>query len=210
MRVCIIIPAYNEEKTISNIIKKSKKFGNIVVVNDASHDKTETVAKKAGAIVLSHKINRGLGGSLRTGFEKAINLNCDFVITLDGDGQHSPDDIPKFIEKLNEGYDFVLGSRNLSKYPAVKKVGNFGLNFLTNALSGTKLKDTESGFRAFRTDALKKLDLKSERYEIAAEIIYEAGRNKLRCANVSVESPLYKKGVRVKDGIKNFIYILKK
>jgi len=210
MKTAIIIPAYNEEETIANIIKRAKKYGTVIVVNDASKDKTQEIAKRSGAIVLSHKANRGLGAALRTGFEKAIKSGYDIAVTLDADGQHNPDDIPKLLNKINDNYDFVLGSRDLSKYPIIKRIGNLCLNFLTNIISGTNLKDTESGFRGFKIASLKKLNLKSERYEIAAEIIYEVGRNKLKSTNVFVSSPVYRKGVGVVDGFKNFIYILRK
>lgn len=182
----------------------------MIVINDASRDNTEAAAKKAGAKVVTHKVNSGLGCALRTGFKKAIDSNYSIIITMDADGQHRPEDIKKFIDKIGEGYDFVLGKRDLSKYPIVKKFGNFFLRSMTNMLSSTNLSDTESGFRAFSAGALKKLDLKAERYEIATEIVYEAGRNKLKCCNVPVSSPVYKKGVKIRDGVKNFVYLLKK
>lgn len=209
-KIALIMPAYNEEKTIGNVINKSKKYGKVIVVNDASKDSTAFVARRAGAIVITHKVNRGLGGALRTGFNHALKMHYDIIITIDADDQHKPEQIPLFINKINEGYDFVLGKRDLKNYPFIKKFGNFFLNKLTNAIAGTNLKDTESGFRAFTFHALKKLVLRSERYEIAAEIIYEVGRNKLRATNVKISSPVYVKGVGVTDGIKNFIFLLKR
>jgi len=208
MNVVIIMPAHNEEKTIAGVIRKAKRYGKVVVVNDASKDKTDAVAKKAGAVVINRKANGGLGAALRTGFERALKMKCDVIITLDADGQHDPEDIPKFLEKIEEGYDFVLGNRGLREYPFIKKFGNFFLNRLTNFISGTNLKDTESGFRAFTKDALKRLYLKAERYEIAVEIIFEVGKNKLRTANVPIKSPVYVKGVGVIDGFKNFRYLM--
>jgi len=210
MKVVIVMPAHNEEKTVGTIVQACKKYGTVVVVNDASADRTTEIAKKAGAIVITHKVNRGLGAALRTGFAQALKLNCDVIITIDSDGQHLPEDTPRFVEKIQEGYDFVLGARDLSKYPLIKRIGNFFLNAATNIIAGTNLKDTESGYRAFRKEALKKLTLKAERYEIAAEIIKEVGRNKLKAANIPIKSPVYVKGVGVKDGIKNFLYILRK
>ncbi len=209
MKVVIVMPAHNEEKTVGAAVKECKKYGTVVVVDDASTDKTAEMAKKSGATVITHKVNRGLGGALRTGFAESLKVNCDIVITIDSDGQHHPQEIPKFLNKINEGYDFVLGARDLKNYPFVKKFGNFFLNGTTNLVAGTNLKDTESGFRAFRKDALKKLNLKAERYEIAAEIIKEVGRNHLKATNVPVQSPFYVKGVGIKDGIKNFLYILR-
>lgn len=182
----------------------------MVVVDDASSDSTAAIAKKSGAIVITHHKNRGLGGALRTGFERAIQLGADTVITIDADGQHDPRDIKKFIDEIDKGYEFVLGKRDLRRYPFIKKFGNFFLNFATNFISGTKLEDTESGFRAIKTSALKRMYLRAEKYEIAVEIIFEVGRNELKYTNVPIDSPIYVKGVSVRDGIKNFSYLLRR
>jgi glycosyltransferase involved in cell wall biosynthesis len=209
----VVMPAYNEEKTVGDVVRQTKKYADkVVVVNDASSDKTAEIAKRSGAQVISHDKNRGLGGALRTGFVEALEAAKpnDIIITLDSDGQHRPEDIPKFVAKINEGNDFVLGARDIKKYPLRKRFGNAVLTALTNIVSGTSLSDTESGFRAFRAAALTKLDLRAERYQIAAEIILEVGRKKLRAANVSIESPRYRKGVTVRQGLQNFGYLLKR
>lgn len=207
--IVAIIPAYNEEKTISWVVEETNKYvDKVIVVDDGSEDDTNLLARKAGAIVITHENNRGLGASLRTGFKKALDMNADIIITLDADGQHSPHDIPKFIEKIKSNYDFVLGERDLRRYPMIKKIGNVILNVITNFIAGTKLKDTESGFRAFKASALKKLVLKANRYQIATEIIFEVGNKGLKYANVKVLSPIYVKGVGVIDGLKNFAYLM--
>jgi glycosyltransferase involved in cell wall biosynthesis len=210
--IIAIIPAYNEERTISYVIDKTRKYvDRVIVVDDCSKDDTMLVAKRSGAIVVHHKENQGLGSSLRDGFAKALEISKnddDIIITLDADGQHNPNEIPKFVEKIRSGYDFVLGKRDLMKYPLRKKFGNFFLNLATNFVSGTYLKDTESGFRAFTRKALSKLYLKARRYEIAVEIVFEVGRNELRTTNVPIDVPIYVKGVGVWDGIKNFRYLL--
>lgn len=210
MKLAIIIPAHNEEKTVYKIVKKSQKYGKVIVIDDASSDNTLTEARKAGAIIIRHKTNRGLGGALRSGFEKALRMNIDAVVTLDADGQHNPDEIPRFIKALENGNEFVLGERDLRRYPFIKKFGNFFLNAATNFISGTTVRDSESGFRAISRDALKRMYMKAERYEIAVEIIFEVGRNKLRTENVRISSPVYVKGVSVFDGINNFRYLLRR
>ena len=207
--IVAVMPAYNEEKTVFWAVKETKKYvDKIIVIDDHSSDDTYNLAKKAGAIVIRHSKNLGLGSSLRTGFKRALEMNADIVITIDADGQHEPKDIVKFIKTINSGYDFVLGRRNLRKYPLTKKIGNFFLKTATNFISGTLLEDTESGFRAVRGDALRKFYLKGERYEIAVEIIFEVGRNNLRAINVDIDSPIYVKGVRVLDGFKNFMFLM--
>ncbi len=207
--VVVIIPAYNEELTITGVISKTSQYvDKIIVVDDCSMDATYILAKKQNVALLRHDVNKGLGTSLRDGFKKALEMKADIIITLDADGQHDPSEIPKFVEKINRGYDFVLGERDLRKYPFVKKLGNFFLNTATNFISGTDLMDTEGGFRAFSRRGLSKLYLKAERYEIAVEIIFEVGRNNLVACNVPVKSPLYVKGVGVFDGLKNFIFLM--
>lgn len=209
MKVAVVMPAYNEEKTVGNIVRKTKKYGKVIVVDDCSNDNTSKEARKAGAAVVArHSVNKGLGSALRTGFSKAFDMKADIVVTIDADGQHKPEEIQKFIRLIEDGYDFVLGERDLSAYPFVKKFGNFFLNRITNFVSGTHLSDTESGFRAFRASGLKKLYLKAQRYEIAVEIVFEVGRNKLKHTSVPITSPRYVKGVGVWDGVKNFAYLL--
>ena len=210
MKVVIVMPAYNEEKTVGGIVKRAKKYGRIIVVDDASKDNTSGEARKAGATVIRHSVNKGLGSALRTGFSAALRMKPDVVMTVDADGQHEPEEIKKFLDLIENGYDFVLGERDLGEYPFVKKFGNFFLNSITNFVSGTNLKDTESGFRAFRAAGLKKLYLKAQRYEIAVEIVFEVGRNKLKHTSVKISSPRYVKGVGVWDGVKNFLYLLRR
>lgn len=212
-KIIAIIPAYNERKTIEYIVRETKKYvDEVVVVDDGSSDGTGEIAKTAGAKVIKHIKNLGLGKSLIDGFHYALKKNFDIIITLDADGQHSPRDIPKFIKAINEGYDFVLGERNLSRYPLIKKIGNLFLNFMTNIISGTILKDTESGFRAYKRDALKKIMkyIKADRYEIACEIIFAVGYYNLKYKNVPIISNVYVKGVTVRDGIKIFLYMLRR
>ena len=126
--IAIVIPAFNEEKTVSWVVKRAKRYGRVVVVDDCSRDDTAALAKKAGALVIRHSHNQGLGSALRSGFRQALKMNADIIITIDADGQHNPRDIPRFISALNAGYDFVLGNRDLRKYPLRKKFGNFFLN----------------------------------------------------------------------------------
>jgi glycosyltransferase involved in cell wall biosynthesis len=111
-RVAIIIPAFNEEKTISKVVEGANKYGQSIVIDDGSKDKTAIIAKKSGAIVVIHKKNLGYDAALNTGFKKAAKLNFDFIITLDADGQHKTELIKKFIKLLDSGASIVLGVRN--------------------------------------------------------------------------------------------------
>jgi len=110
-KLAIVIPAFNEEKTIGKVVESVKEYGIVIVVNDASLDNTMQVAKNSGAIVVNLNENKGYDGALNSGFNKADELNCDGVITFDADGQHDSKDINVFIKKLKEGNDLVLGVR---------------------------------------------------------------------------------------------------
>ena len=211
--IAAVMPALNEEKSISQVLEKvNKHVDNVIVVNDGSTDKTPEIAKSHGAIVLNHEKNMGLGASLRDGFRHAMDINADIIISIDSDGQHDPEEIPKLVEAVKDGNDFVLGQRDLRKYPLVKKIGNTFLNFMTNLISGTLIRDTESGFRAFSRQGMEKVYpyLKANGYEIASEIIFAVGYYNVKYSNVKVSSPVYVKGVTVKEGVKNFIYMMRR
>ena len=110
-KIAIVIPAFNEEATIYNVVQSVKEYGVVIVVNDASTDRTKQMAKSAGAVVVSHKENKGYDGALNSGFLKAEELNCNAIITFDADGQHSAESIEKYINELRSGVDLVLGVR---------------------------------------------------------------------------------------------------
>ena len=213
-KTVVVVPAYNEQEKIFEIVKKIKRFADkIIVVDDGSADKTAEFAKNAGAHVISYRKNKGKGYALRLGFKKAFKSNPSVVITLDADGQHRPEEIPEFINAL-KNCDMVVGSRFLGKIRTSKTniFGNiglrFGVNLLSFGLNSEKwLTDTESGYRAYRTSALKKLNLKGERFEIEAEIVLEAARKKLKIKEVPITVPYKVKGVTVLDGLKNGFYV---
>jgi len=110
-KVAIVIPAFNEEATISAVVQSVKKYGTVIVINDASTDKTKQIAESVGAIVVNHSENQGYDGALNSGFIKADGLGCDAIITFDADGQHSAKLLKKYINELKNGVDLVLGIR---------------------------------------------------------------------------------------------------
>ena len=110
-KVAIVIPAFNEEATISAVVQSVKKYGTVIVINDASTDKTKQIAESVGAIVVNHSENQGYDGALNSGFIKADELGCDAIITFDADGQHSAKLLKKYINELKNGVDLVLGIR---------------------------------------------------------------------------------------------------
>jgi len=163
-RSLVVIPCFNEEVTIGSIVLKSKRYAHtVVVVNDGSSDNTAEVAKEAGAVVLSHSKNKGKGAAVKTGFKYALQKDFDYVVTIDGDGQHNPDEIPLMItELLRNGYDVVIGTRfgSSTEMPAWRKLGKRVLDYTTSIGNGGHVTDSQSGFRGFNKKAVELLTYK--------------------------------------------------
>lgn len=191
--VVIVMPAYNEGKQIDKTIKTlhDQGYSRILVINDGSKDKTEEAAKKAGAKVYTHIINRGLGGALATGISAALNEDCKAIVTFDSDGQHDAKDMEKVVKPILKGEcDAVIGSRliNPKGMPWYRRLGNKILNLVTYVLFGIYTTDSQSGFRAFSKEAAAKIKIRTDRMEVSSEIIKEIGRNKLRFKEVPIKA----------------------
>jgi len=200
-----VIPAYNEEKNIGSIVKKAKKHaGKVIVVDDGSKDKTKQFGEKAGAVVLRHMVNLGKGAALKTGCDFAVKNGAEFIVSLDADAQHNPDDIPRFIEKLKK-YEIVFSYRKPSrKMPLVLRFGNWFISSVASLLYNVKLHDTQSGFRAFSKEAYKKIRWNASDYSMESEMISRAGKQNLKYVQIPIET-IYAdryKGTTVIDGIK--------
>nr|MDO8044358.1 glycosyltransferase family 2 protein [Candidatus Baldrarchaeota archaeon] len=191
MRVFCVIPAFNEEKYIYDVAKIAKEFVDVVVVvDDGSIDKTFSRAIDSGAVVLRHEENMGKGAALRTGFKYALEHGADIVVTLDGDMQHDPLEIPKFLEKIREeGVDIVVGSRFLEKVkgmPIQRRLSNFITTKVLNKVFKVPVTDSQSGFRAFKRKVLEKITFKDNRYGAETEILIEAKRKGFNIVEVPI------------------------
>jgi len=162
-RVLVCIPAFNEAKKIVEIINKSEKYADgVIVYDDGSTDDTYELARTAGATVIKSHKNTGYGTAIRALFQAAREQNADIMITLDSDGQHNPDHIPRLIEPLRtQNFDIVIGSRFLSKddkekVPRYRSLGIKTITKLTQSASYSGLTDSQSGFRAYNKNALIK------------------------------------------------------
>lgn len=212
----VIIPAYNEGKNIGQIIEGVKRYtDNIIIVDDGSQDQTYHKAKESigDGVILKHKINLGKGAALKTGCEAAIKLGAKTIIAMDGDGQHNPDDIPKLIAKLeDENLDIVFGSRKLDrKVPLLRALGNKLLTKIVVLLFHISIHDILSGFKIFTSDAYRKIRWQSSDYSVEAEMVINAGKNKLRYGEIAIKT-IYRdnyKGMNILSGIKILFNILK-
>jgi len=197
LKIIVGIPAYNEAKYIAGVILQSRQYADaVVVVNDGSKDNTAKISKLAGAQVVEHGNNRGYGSAIRSIIATAIKDNADILVILDGDSQHDPDDIPALIKAVNEGSDVVIGSRVSDKnaIPAYRRFGQNVLAKFTNIASRQKVKDTESGFRAYSKKAIETLELKETGMAVSAEIIAEASRRGLKITEVPISVTYTKDG----------------
>ena len=201
MKVIALIPAFNEEATIAEVLVKTKPFvDGMVVVNDGSTDRTAQIAQGQGAIVVSHVINRGLGAAVGTGFAAAKRWKADVVVTLDADGQHDAHEIQKFLAAIEAGADVVIGSRMLEisspsqgevgrgLMPFHRRVANTIGNLVTLLLFGAWVTDSQSGFRVFTRYALGKIEVKTNRMEVSSELIAEAKRHQLKLVEVPIQA----------------------
>lgn len=192
MEICVLIPGYNEAKTIGQIVSKARKIiSNIIVVDDGSTDNTSQIAKDAGAIVIRHEVNKGKGAALRTGFQYALEHDFQAVITMDSDGQHDVNDIPNFLNALYEKKaDIVIGSRmkDISTMPAIRKITNKLTSFIGSLLMHQRVDDSQSGFRLITSDVLRSITLETDRYEMESEILIKASRAGFRITSVPIKT----------------------
>jgi glycosyltransferase involved in cell wall biosynthesis len=183
---------------------------NLLVVDDCSSDRTAEIARRKGAEVITHPKNLGLGATLRTGFDRALQLGADAVVTFDADGQHDVKDVRKLVEGLREA-DVVIGVRRSVGIPLHKRFGNFALNVLTFSLTGIYT-DSQSGSRALSRRALRELRLRGERYEISSEILLRLSQAGWKWKGVPVTCyypPHAKvKGTTILSGIRIFLRLL--
>jgi glycosyltransferase involved in cell wall biosynthesis len=188
----IVIPVYNEQEVIQDVISDLFKhnYKNIIVVDDGSTDNVISKLKTLPIYYAQHIINRGKGSALRTGMKIARHLNADCVVTMDGDGQHAIEDIQRLIEKINQGYDIALGVRsfNSKEMPFIKVAANHIANIIVWLLFGVKVKDSQSGFKAYSEKALLLIQTNFDSYEHESEILSKIRLHKLTYAEVPIKT----------------------
>jgi glycosyltransferase involved in cell wall biosynthesis len=216
MKTVAVVPCYNEQNVISSVVEQLLLYvSTVIVVDDGSSDLTALSAKNAGATVIQHMINCGAGAATMTGIHAARLLHPDIIIILDGDGQHSPADIPQLIEcQRNTEADIVFTNRFGIKntIPYIRKVYNFIGNMLTFFATGMYVPDSQSGFKLLAKRAIAEIDLQMSGYEFCTEMVYEAKVHRWKIAHcpISVAYSKYTlaKGQSFSSGIKTALRIL--
>ena len=191
MFILVCIPAFNEVSKISEVVADAKKYVNeVVVCDDGSTDSTADVAENSGAYVIKHHKNEGKGSAMKSLFKYALRSQADVIVTIDGDGQFLPKEMEKLCKPIISGVsDVVIGYRfddDDREIPSYRKIGNKFLDQLSNVSVNVSLRDTQSGFRAYSKDAIKKITFSTNGFGADAEILINAAKNGLRISEEKV------------------------
>lgn len=217
MQLSIVVPAYNEEHTVGDVINGLKATlhmidlsHEIIVVDDHSRDRTAEISRKQNVTVYSFKQHMGKGYALRTGFKKAKG---EIIVTIDSDGSNLPEELPTVLKPiLDDKADLVIGSRFSGKKPTSGKKFNAAgvriFNTVIELLTGTKVSDSQSGYRAMKRKVLKNLCLKSGTYEIESEMLVKIAHRKFRIYEVPITFEQRTYGVSTLDPIVDGFRIL--
>ena len=175
----IVIPAFNEEGSIFNVVKSVLSFGEVIVVDDGSEDNTAKLAKESGATVISNKINKGYDLALCFGFEEACLRGAQYILTFDADGQHNHTMIKKALHELNNGFDLIIGSRD-KKQRWAERI----FSFYTYLRWG--IRDPLSGFKLYRQDIFKSMGYFDSYNSIGTELLLFALQNKYKVKEIPI------------------------
>jgi len=210
LEFAVVIPAYNEEATIHDVVARALEFSPLVlVVDDGSTDQTISKLKGLPIELIKNEVNQGKAASLWKGIQAARNQNVDYIVTLDGDGQHAPEDIPKLLAKSEQQPEkIIIGARLADKsvIPAKRYYANRIANFWIAWAAGYPLSDSQSGFRVYPSELFDDLDIsisKRDSFVFESEIIIKASQRGIRCTAVAIPAvyadnarPSHFRGVR--------------
>jgi glycosyltransferase involved in cell wall biosynthesis len=194
-RFAAFVPAYNAARLIGPVLDAISRYipiSNVVVVDDGSTDDTALVAQRHGARVVRHETNRGKGAAIRTAIGALRSLpGIDAVVMLDADGQHDPEEIPRFVEEFMKGnVDLVVGDRMAAAgaMPAIRVFSNRLTSAVVSLRAGQRIPDSQNGYRLIRASLLSSLHLVTSRYEIDSEILIKACRSGARVSSIPVRT----------------------
>ena len=209
----VCIPAFNEEKPIVDVIKKSLNYADqVIVCDDGSLDLTAEQAKIAGAIVIKHEKNMGKGHAMKSLFKYARDVGADVIVTIDGDGQFLAEQIPSLFQPILENsYDVVIGNRfsDDEEMPSYRKIGNKMLDRITKLAADLPFSDTQSGFRSYSKKAIQSIDFSTSGFGVDSEILIDAVDKGLRITETKV-TVLYDTGLKTstKDPISHSMSVI--
>lgn len=193
----VLLAAYNEEKNIGRLLDEIKIKGlKTLVVDDGSVDNTYALAREKADRVIKNECNLGKGAALKKGINYLLaNEPFDYVLMMDADGQHSCDDIEKFISEAEKGGQFIVGNRinDSAAMPWIRVVTNKFMSWLISSMVGQKIFDSQCGFRLVKRDVLDKITLTTNRFEIESELLIKAAKSKFSIKNIPIKSIYFAK-----------------
>ena len=209
----VCIPAFNEEKPIVDVIKKSLNYADqVIVCDDGSLDLTAKQAMLAGAIVIKHEKNMGKGHAMKSLFKYAKDVDADVIVTIDGDGQFLAEQIPSLLQPILENsYDVVIGNRfsDHKEMPSYRKIGNKMLDRITKLAAELPFSDTQSGFRSYSKKAIQSINFSTSGFGVDSEILIDAVDKGLKITETDV-TVLYDTGLKTstKDPISHSMSVI--
>lgn len=216
MKICVIIPVYNESEEIKSLVAALKaKNLDVLVVDDGSSDDSGLMAQEKGAIVLRHQNKSGKGVSLRDGFGYALEYNYEGVITMDGDGQHDAQDIDTFIRRAQENPHCVIaGSRmvNPRGMPWLRFLTNKIMSWMISMICRQRIPDTQCGYRFIGRSVLERIHLTSSDFEIETEVLIKASKQGFKVDPVSIKTIYRDERSKINpflDTFRFFAYLIK-
>jgi len=188
----ILIPAYNAGKHLPELVRRVKKAvpgSDVLIINDGSTDDTADALKNLDVIILTNSPNRGKGFTLQRGFEYAISHNYDYVVTIDADLQHLPEELPLFTDSDNRA-DIYMGTRNLKSkdMPLARRLSNYLTSLIISLFSGRRIRDTQSGYRMLSVEILKGMNIGSIGYDFESEQLFQAGALNTNIAEIPIST----------------------
>lgn len=216
MKICVLIPAYNESAALGPVVRAVRDKGlDVLVVDDGSSDGSAAIAKENGAIVLANVKNHGKGYSLQRGFDFILSRDYGALITMDADGQHSPQDLDKFIALFKARQpDIICGNRmrNPKGMPGVRFVTNKVMSGLISLVCRQKIYDTQCGYRLIKAEVLRNIQLSSAAFEIESEVLIKACKKRYRVASVPIRTIYSNERSKINpffDTVRFIIYIVR-
>lgn len=193
MKLCVILPSYNEESNIKELIQniKNKNINDIIVIDDGSSDNTANIAESLQVLLIRHKFNKGKGKCIEEGLNLARQRNFDIAVLMDADGQHTPEDLVKIIKfSKNSSASLILGDRmkDPRNMPRIRRSINKIMSWFISKIVGQNIPDSQCGLRLLKKDFIKNLKIESSNYEVESEIIVKAAKLGCRIESVPIQT----------------------